>query len=106
MLLIRTVAMGDSSQMSNPTGWTKSDVLALLALLVGLPAAIVAVIVIPAVWKRHCHRRRGELSTFAISAIVYPRFCGLKSRRRKRMFEGAMDVLEEQPRGLMGQEDL
>lgn len=59
--------------MSNLTGWTKSDVIALLALLLGIPAAMMAVIVIPSVWKKHCGRRRGESFTFAVSASGYPR---------------------------------
>lgn len=70
MLLICTVAMEDSTQTPNSNGWTKSDVLALLALAIGFPAAIVAVIVIPAVWKRHCCRRRGESPTFTVSVSV------------------------------------
>lgn len=77
VLLIGTVVIGDNSPMSIPTGWTKSDVIALMALVVGLPAAMVAVIVIPAVWKRHCWRRRGESSTFAVSVSFCQRLCGL-----------------------------
>lgn len=77
MLLIGSVAMGDSYQSANPTGWTKSEVIELLALIVGFPAAIVAVMVISAMWKRHRRRRRGELFTFAVSFSMNPRFCGL-----------------------------
>lgn len=61
--------MGDSSQVSNSTGWTKSDVMALLALLVGSPAAIAAVMYI----KRSLRRQRGELPIFALIIGLYPR---------------------------------
>lgn len=72
-LLIGIVAMGDDSQMSNSSGWTKSDVMALLALIIGLPAAFAAVIFI----KRDLRRQRGELPIFALIVSLYPRSCRL-----------------------------
>lgn len=69
--------MGDNNRTANATRWTRGEVFELLALIVGLPAAIAAVMVISTVWKRHRRRRRGELSTFVVSFSMNPRFCGL-----------------------------
>lgn len=38
----------------SPTQWTRSDVLELVTLLCGLPAAIVAIMIIAREWRNRC----------------------------------------------------
>ncbi|MCJ1466207.1 hypothetical protein MMC07_004826 [Pseudocyphellaria aurata] len=51
-------AMGDSTQSSNTSGWTKSDVFALLAVVFALPAMVVPAIALWAAWRRRFRHRR------------------------------------------------
>ncbi|MCJ1269718.1 hypothetical protein MMC22_009610 [Lobaria immixta] len=99
MLLIRTVPMGDSSQMSNPTGWTKGDVLALLALLVGFPADCS---------HSRCDRYTGSVEEALLSSPCEPGTYEVQSRstssftpmaegssERSRMYRGRDVELQE-----------
>jgi hypothetical protein len=64
--LMDAATMGQGSQVSNPSGWTRSDVIALVTLLIGVPAAIVAAVALTTVAKRRCVFENSKLS-FAIS---------------------------------------
>ncbi|MCJ1462705.1 hypothetical protein MMC07_001308 [Pseudocyphellaria aurata] len=50
--------MGDSAQISSPTGWTKTDVFGLLAVIFAFPTAVVATIEVRAAWRRRFRHRR------------------------------------------------
>jgi hypothetical protein len=58
--------------MSKTAEWTKTDVIALMALVLGLPAAIAAVIYVAQEWTRN--RRRGEWSSFLIVVVHTVKF--------------------------------
>jgi hypothetical protein len=50
----------ETRNVSGGKGWSNGDIFQLVALLIGIPAAIVAFVVLAAYYRRRRQRRRGE----------------------------------------------
>ncbi|KAH6860523.1 hypothetical protein B0T12DRAFT_393662 [Alternaria alternata] len=59
----KTKMAAESRNISGGTGWSNGDIFQLVALLIGIPAAIVAFVVLATYYRRRRQRRRGCLSS-------------------------------------------
>ncbi|KAF7681114.1 hypothetical protein GT037_000090, partial [Alternaria burnsii] len=50
----------EARNVSGGKGWSNGDIFQLVALLIGIPAAVVAFVVLAAYYRRRRQRRRGE----------------------------------------------
>jgi hypothetical protein len=64
MVLIDAATVGQDSPTSTSSGWSRSDVIALVTLLIGIPAAIVAAVILKKAAKRRHWRGNSKYIRF------------------------------------------